>query len=166
MGASPSWGSTMDRRAKQFDIAEFVLGSALIAMAVVVWIDAGSLAAGSMYGVGPSAAPRIVAGGLAVLGLATLLAAFRRTPTPTDSADWTAVVVMLAGFAALIALIAWGGGFIAATTILFAATSRAFGRRAAVTDVVLGAALGTCIYLVFTKLLTLGLPQGPLERLL
>jgi putative tricarboxylic transport membrane protein len=66
----------------------------------------------------------------------------------------------------LIALVAWGGGFIAATTVLFAATSWAFGRRAVVTDVLLGAVLATCIYLVFTKLLTLGLPQGPLERLL
>src|SRR5919109_1542456 len=154
------------KRAKPFDGADFVLGLALIAMAVVIWIDASSLAPGSMYGVGPSAAPKIVASGLAGLGFATLLASFRRTPAPTESADWTAVVVMLAGFAALIALVAWGGGFIAATTVLFAATSWAFGRRAVVTDVLLGAVLATCIYLVFTKLLTLGLPQGPLERLL
>jgi putative tricarboxylic transport membrane protein len=156
----------MEKQAKRFDVAEFVLGFALIAMAVVLWIDASFLSLGSTYGVGPSAAPKIVASGLAVLGLATLLVTLRGSPADTESANWTAVLVMLAGFAALIAVIARGGGFITASTILFAATSWGFGRRAVVTDVLLGAAFATCIYLVFTKLLTLGLPQGPLERLL
>jgi putative tricarboxylic transport membrane protein len=156
----------MEKQAKRFDVAEFMLGLALIAIAVVMWIDASLLSSGSMYGVGPSAAPKIVATGLAVLGLGTLLVTLRGTPADIESADWTAVLVMLAGFAVLIALIAWGGGFIAASTTLFAATSWAFGRRAVVTDVVLGLLLATCIYLVFTKLLTLGLPQGPLERLI
>ena len=51
-------------------------------------------------------------------------------------------------------------------TVLFAATARAFGRRALATDVAIGFVTGVVIYLVFTKLLTLGLPQGPLERLI
>ena len=50
-------------------------------------------------------------------------------------------------------------------TVLFAATATAFGRRAIVTDLVLGFVIATVIYLVFSKLLTLGLPAGPLERL-
>jgi putative tricarboxylic transport membrane protein len=156
----------MEKRVKGFDVAEFGVGLALIAIAVVVWIDASFLAPGSIYGVGPSAAPKIVAIGLAVLGFATLLATLRGTPSEIESTDWTAVFVILAGFAALVALIARGGGFIAASTILFAATTWAFGRRAVVTDAVLGFVLATCIYFVFTKLLTLGLPKGPLERLL
>jgi putative tricarboxylic transport membrane protein len=156
----------MEKRAKRFDVAEFVVGLALIAVAIVLWIDASFLAAGSAYGIGPSAAPKIVAIGLAVLGLGTLLVTLRGSPAEPERGDWSAILVMLAGFAALIALIAGGGGFIAASTILFAATSWAFGRRALVTDVALGFLLATCIYLVFTKLLTLGLPQGPLERLI
>ena len=156
----------MEMRAKRFDVAEFVVGLALMAIAAVLWLDASYLAAGSIYGVGPSAAPKIVAIGLAVLGLATLMAALRGSPSDTETADWSAVLVMLGGLAALIALIAWGGGFIVASTILFAATSWAFGRRGLVVDAVLGFFLATCIYLVFTKLLTLGLPQGPLERLI
>jgi putative tricarboxylic transport membrane protein len=166
LGVPAPVGSTMEKQGKRFDVAEFVLGLALIAIAVVLWIDASLLSLGSPYGVGPSAAPKIVACGLAVLGLATLLVTLRGTPADTENADWTAVLVMLAGFAALIGVIARGGGFIAASTILFAATSWAFGRRALVTDVALGFVLATCLYLVFTKLLTLGLPQGPLERLL
>jgi putative tricarboxylic transport membrane protein len=156
----------MEIRAKRFDVAEFVVGLALMAIAAVLWIDASYLVAGSLYGVGPSAAPKIVAFGLAALGLATLLTAFRYTTAETESADWSAIFVMLAGLAALIALIACGGGFISGSTILFAATSWAFGRRALVVDAVLGFFLASCIYLVFTKLLTLGLPQGPLERLI
>jgi putative tricarboxylic transport membrane protein len=155
----------MEQRPKGFDLTEFGVGLALFAIAIVLWIDAAFLAPGSIYGVGPSAAPKIVAIGLAVLGLATVLAALRAA-AEIESTDWTAVFVMLAGFAMLMLLIARGGGFIAASTLLFAATSWAFGRRALVTDVVLGFVLATCIYLVFTKLLTLGLPQGPLERLL
>jgi len=67
---------------------------------------------------------------------------------------------------ALIAIIGLGGGFIPATTILFAATAASFGRRAIHIDVAIGLVLALAIYLLFDKLLTLSLPAGPLERLL
>ena len=67
---------------------------------------------------------------------------------------------------ALIAIIAFGGGFIPATAVLFAATAAAFGRKAVITDLVIGAVLGLAVYLLFDKLLTLSLPAGPIERLL
>jgi putative tricarboxylic transport membrane protein len=50
--------------------------------------------------------------------------------------------------------------------LLFAATARGFGRRALLVDLLIGLALGLVVYLMFTKLLTLALPQGPLERLI
>ena len=67
---------------------------------------------------------------------------------------------------ALIAIIGLGGGFILATSVLFAATSAAFGRRAILVDLAIGLVLAVVIYLLFDKLLTLSLPAGPLERLL
>jgi putative tricarboxylic transport membrane protein len=73
---------------------------------------------------------------------------------------------MIGGLVALIATIWLGGGFIPATTLLFAATARAFGRRALVVDLVIGFVIGVLVYLAFTRLLTLSLPEGPLERLL
>ena len=76
------------------------------------------------------------------------------------------MLLILAGLALLIAIIGFGGGFILATTALFVTTSAAFGRRAFVTDLVIGAVLTTLIYLAFDRLLTLSLPAGPLERLL
>jgi putative tricarboxylic transport membrane protein len=156
----------MDNGTGRFDWVEIAIGLVLILVAGVVWSDASRLAPGSVYGVGPSAAPRLVAAGLAILGAATLFQALRSKPTPIERADWTAVLVMLAALIAMIILIAWGGGFITASTILFAATSWAFGRRAIMADVGIGLVLAVVIYLLFTKVLTLGLPQGPLERLI
>jgi len=52
------------------------------------------------------------------------------------------------------------------TAILFATTSAAFGRRAFLTDLLIGAAIAVFVYLLFGKLLTLSLPAGPLEHLL
>ena len=66
----------------------------------------------------------------------------------------------------LIAIIEFGGGFIPAIAILFAATSAAFGRRAVIADLIIGAVLALIVFLLFSKLLTLSLPMGPLERLL
>ena len=66
----------------------------------------------------------------------------------------------------MIAIIGFGGGFILATTILFAATATAFGRRAFLADLAIGFVLALVVYLMFDKLLSLSLPAGPLERLL
>jgi putative tricarboxylic transport membrane protein len=50
--------------------------------------------------------------------------------------------------------------------VLFAAVSTAFGRRAVLTDLLIGLGLGLAAYLLFAKLLALTLPVGPLERLI
>ena len=49
---------------------------------------------------------------------------------PRESVDMTAILYILGGLAALIAIIGFGGGFIPATAILFAAVAAGFGRRA------------------------------------
>jgi putative tricarboxylic transport membrane protein len=75
------------------------------------------------------------------------------------------VWLILGGLAMLIAIIGLGGGFILATTALFVTTATAFGRRAILTDLAIGFVLTTLIYVAFSRLLTLSLPAGPLERL-
>ena len=67
--------------------------------------------------------------------------------------------------ASMIAIIGLGGGFIPAMTVLFAATATAFGRRAILADLAIGFVIGTIIYIAFSRLLTLSLPAGPIERL-
>ena len=48
-------------------------------------------------------------------------------------------MLILGGLALLIAIIGLGGGFILATVVLFVTTSAAFGRRAILADLAIGA---------------------------
>jgi putative tricarboxylic transport membrane protein len=151
---------------RRADPAGLVVAALLIAAAAVIVWDTSRLTISSAYGLGPQAVPNVIAAGLVLLGIGNLVMAFRHEFPPREDADPKAILLILAGLVALMVLIAFGGGFIVPTAILFACTSAAFGRRAFVTDFGIGIVLGFAIYLLFVKLLTLGLPQGPLERLL
>ena len=154
------------RSGRPVDRAAIVIGlSLLIVAAITVW-DAHRLTMTSTYGMGPEAMPYIIAGGLAVLAIGHLVFAFRNSLPAREEADPRAVLWIALGLVALIAGIGFGAGFIPAMALLFAATARAFGRTAVVTDLVIGVVLAFIVYLMFTKLLTLSLPEGPLERLL
>jgi putative tricarboxylic transport membrane protein len=160
----------METRARRrFARTELAVGVSLLVLAGVLLFDAARLAPGSIYGVGPSAVPTLVAGGLILLGLATVLAAWREQAGEGESeageADRGGILIVLGGLAALIAAVALGGGFVIASAALFAATAWAFARRALAAAVMIGFALALVVYLGFTKLLALSLPQGPLERL-
>lgn len=148
------------------DVAGFVIGAALLVLAAVVAWDAMSLQLAATYGVGPKAMPYVVAIGLAVLAAGNFVLAWRGAFPEREEVDPRAIALILGGLAAMIATIGLGGGFIAATTILFVATAAAFGRRAVHIDLAIGIVLAFAIYLLFDKLLTLSLPAGPLERLL
>lgn len=151
---------------KRFDPAGGIVALALALMAGVILWDMSQLQITSAYGVGPKMMPIVVACGLLVLAVANLVMALRGDMPPRESADPKAILLILGGLAALIAIIGLGGGFIPATAILFAATSAAFGRKAFIADLVIGFGLALLIFLIFDKLLTLSLPFGPLERLL
>ena len=120
---------------------------------------------GQTYGLGPKAMPYVIAAGLALLAVGESCAGAATFPRARASIR-KAIVLILGGLAALIAIIGLGGGFIPATTILFVATAAAFGRRAIHIDLAIGLVLALVVYLLFDKLLTLSLPAGPLERLL
>jgi putative tricarboxylic transport membrane protein len=144
-----------------------ILVAALLALgaAVIIW-DANRLALGQTYGIGPKAMPYVVAVGLALLALGNLVTGLSGERSPRESTDPKAILRILGGLAAVIAIIGFGGGFILATTFLFAMTAAAFGRVAFFIDLAIGFALSLAAYLMFDKLLTLSLPAGPLERLL
>lgn len=152
--------------ARHADPAGFAVAALLLATAGLIVLDASRLQISSTYGVGPKAMPFVVAAGLVPLAIANAVMAWRTDFPAREEADPKAIILILGGLAALIALIGLGGGFIPGTAILFAATTSAFGRRAFVTDLVIGAALGLAIFFVFEKLLTLSLPAGPIENLL
>jgi putative tricarboxylic transport membrane protein len=151
---------------RRLDPAGLVIALILLALAGLVYWDTNRLELNAVYGIGPKAMPYVVATGLLLLALGNAVLALRGALPERETIDFGALALILGGLAALIALIAFGGGFILATAVLFAAVSTAFGRRAILTDLLIGLGLGLAAYLLFAKLLALTLPVGPLERLL
>ncbi len=156
----------MQSQERRFDPAGVVVAGLLAVLAGVIFWDMSTLQITQTYGVGPKAMPIVVASGLVLLAIGNLVMAFRGEFPEREEAAHLPIVLILGGLAAVIVLIGIGGGFIASMTILFAATSAAFGRRAILVDLAIGFALGLGAYLMFAKLLSLSLPVGPLERLL
>ncbi len=148
------------------DRAGIAIAIVLLVIAAVITWDSTALQLAPTYGLGPKMMAYVVAAGMAVVGIANLVMAWQGGFPERESYDPKAIVLILGGFAALIAIIALGGGFIPATAVLFAATAAAFGRKAVHIDLLIGAVLGVAVYLLFDKVLTLSLPAGPLERLL
>ncbi|MFL5027069.1 MAG: tripartite tricarboxylate transporter TctB family protein [Microvirga sp.] len=151
---------------RRIDVAGLVIALVLLALAGLVWWDMTKLQILSPYDLGPKVMPIVVSACLALLAIGNAIGALRGDLPPRDSLDWKPIILILGGLACLIALIAFGGGFMIGTAILFATTSAAFGRRAFLTDLLIGAAIAVVVYLLFGKLLTLSLPAGPLEHLL
>ncbi|MSP47586.1 MAG: tripartite tricarboxylate transporter TctB family protein [Xanthobacteraceae bacterium] len=148
------------------DTAGMLIAGVLLLIAVVIFWDTSALQLAPTYGVGPKATPYVIATGMAVLAAGNFWLSWRGDYPERESFDPKAIVLILGGLAALIAIIGLGGGFIPATAVLFAATATAFGRRAVHIDLAIGLALGFIVFLLFDKLLTLALPAGPIERLL
>ncbi|WP_246529622.1 tripartite tricarboxylate transporter TctB family protein [Microvirga zambiensis] len=148
------------------DVAGVVIALLLLVLAGMVWWDMTKLQILSPYDLGPKVMPIVVAIGLTLLALGNGVGALQGNLPARDSLDWKPIILILGGLAALIVLIAIGGGFMIGTAILFATTSAAFGRRAFLTDLLIGAVISVFVYLLFGKLLTLSLPAGPLEHLL
>ncbi len=150
---------------RRVDPAGVVIALALAGLAAVLVWDASQLQSNNPYGMGPHVMPVVIAVGLGILAIGNLVEALRGHLPARESADPRAVWLILGGLGLLIAIIGLGGGFILATTALFVTTATAFGRRAILTDLAIGFVLATLIYLAFSRLLTLSLPAGPLERL-
>jgi putative tricarboxylic transport membrane protein len=150
---------------RSVDRPALVVGIILLGIAAIVAFDASQMTKAAMYGIGPTAMPYVVAVFFAGLGLSHFVVAFRDgLPMPED-ADWGAFGWVLGALLALIVAIAAGIGFILGATLLFALTARAFGRRALLTDLAIGLIIAVVVFLIFNNLLSLTLPQGPLERL-
>ena len=147
------------------DWAGVAIAAGLVVFAIVLVIDAMRIQANVTYGMGPEAVPIVIAICFGVLAIGNLVNALRADFPEREQMDFRPVGLVLIGLAAMIAIIGFDGGFIPAMTVLFVATSTAFGRRAILTDTVIGFVIGTVIYIAFSRLLTLSLPAGPIERL-
>lgn len=143
-----------------------IIGLLLLAVAAVTAWDASTMQVRANYGVGADAASYLVAAFFVALAVGHFVAAFWGPGMEVDRIDYRAVGLVGLALASLVAAIALGAGFILGTTLLFAFTARAFGRRAFVADLAIGFVLGLLVFLLFHGLLTLALPEGPLERLI
>ena len=143
-----------------------IIGLLLLAVAAVTAWDASTMRITANYGVGADAASYLVALMLVGLAVGHFVAAFWGAGMAVDEVDYKAVGWVGLALASLVATIGLGGGFILGTTLLFAFTARAFGRRAFLADLVIGFVLAALVYGLFHGLLTLALPEGPLERLI
>src|SRR3712207_7931687 len=93
------------------------------------------------YGVGADAASYLVALMLCGLAVGHFVAAFWGSGIISDAIDLKAVGWVGLALGSLVAVIGLGGGFILGSTLLFAFTARAFGRRAFLADLAIGAVL-------------------------
>lgn len=143
-----------------------VIAVVLFAIAFITYWDASHMKVRATYGMSASAASYFVAILFVALAIGHLINAFKPSDIEVEAADWMAVSWIGLALASLIGSIWAGGGFILGSTLLFALTARAFGRRALLPDLCLGAVIGVLVFLLFNKILTLALPQGPLERLI
>lgn len=149
---------------------------ALLALALAIWLDSNRLPEQTTVGVGPTAAMRLVALLVAVLGVAHGVVAWGRRIretedgfTPQALAPTThpaGLAWILGGLAVLGACVYFGGGFVIGATALFVTTARAFGQAHGVRSWGIGLTLTTLVFLFFARVLSLTLPTGPIERLL
>jgi putative tricarboxylic transport membrane protein len=145
-------------------------------------LQATQLRAGPGYAaVGPRVFPTVVGIGLIASGLAVLLGALRRSPatapvlevdttdplgTETDTeTDWPTLGIVAALLAVAIALFQ-PLGFVITSAAFLVACARALGSRSLLRDGAAGVGLAVVTYAVFTYLLGLELPDGPLAILL
>ncbi len=145
-----------------------IIGALLLVLAAALFFDATRLPPPRVHGVGPSAALRLVGVALAILGVAHLVVAWRRRGAAgaVEHGNLGALAWVFSALVGLMAVLHLGGGFILGTTWLFAGTARGFGERFSVKSIGIGLVLCTLVYAFFTRALSLGLPAGPIERLL
>ena len=135
---------------------------AVIGLAAFIGYETFSITVSPGYArVGPRVVPFAVAGLLAVLGTGLLIAALSGvwSVPASPGRKLMPLLTIIGGLAAYIALLK-PMGFILASAILFVAIARAFASERIFRDAGIGLALSLMVFLLFTQLLQLPLPDG------
>lgn len=156
--------------------AELVVSLGVLALGIAAAVVAWRLPeAGGYARIGPNFMPKLVAGGLIVLGVWLLVERFTggwRAPVPDDAGErgehsfvpqafgWVSV-----GLFAQMALINTAG-FVLAAGVLFVCVARGFGSERWLRDLVAGLAIGLAVFAFFVHFLNVNLPAGWLKPLL
>jgi putative tricarboxylic transport membrane protein len=146
-----------------------VLSLGVLALGLFITVETALLEVGPSHAaVGPRLFPFLIAAGLIVVGLALLREAFfgHIAHERGWELDGRSVALVLAGLIVQMLLLE-SLGWIIATTLLFAATTLAFGSRRLVLDIAIGVVLTGFAFVLFNYGLGLDLPTGTaIEQLL
>jgi putative tricarboxylic transport membrane protein len=151
-------------------LPDIAIGIGVLLLAGVVALATGAIHVSPGYAfVGPRAFPYGIAVFLALVGVGLVATAIGRSrverPPAALPAGGTAFWWVLGGFAAnLIALSLLG--FIFAAAIQYVLTARGFGSRRWWRDAVCGLVLATAAYLLFSQILQINIPPGPILEML
>jgi putative tricarboxylic transport membrane protein len=144
-------------------VGEAILGGGVLALGLFIGVETARLeVAPSHAAIGPTLFPFLIAGGLIIIGALVLREAFFGHVAHERGGfelDWLAVALVSAGLIVQLFLLEMVG-WIPATTILFVATTRAFGSRRLLLDAVIGLVLASLAFVVFNYGLGLDLPVG------
>ena len=108
--------------------------------------------------------PKVVALGLFCLGIWTVIEAWRGDFPEREHQEVAPVIWIVAGLAGQMLLLRIAG-FSIATGVLFALTARGFGKRQIWFSLPIGIIMSFIVWAIFSQLLQLTLPAGPLEHL-
>ena len=148
------------------DRAGLVIAVLLAVLAAVIFYETRAMKVTALYArVGPTTFPYVIATVLAVLAVGTALSALRGG-FPQREPERLAPILWIVGGLALQLLLLKPAGFSIATGCLFALTARGFGRGPLWLTIPIGIVFSLAVWLIFSRLLMLSLPAGPLERLI
>ena len=153
------------RDGRRADTGALVIAAGLFGFGAVIIADALQLAdLGGYSQVGPGTVPEIVGGVLILLAVWTVVAAFRHDFPERERVEVPPLLWVVGGLVAQILLLI-PAGFSIATGVMFGATARGFGYRNLIFAVIVGIVLSFAVWLLFSQLLQLHLPEGVLENL-
>ncbi len=143
-------------------VGETILGGGVLALGLFIAFETAQMTvAATQAAVGPRLFPFLVATGLVVVGLLLLREALfgHIAHEGGFELDWRAVALVGGGLIAQLLLLERLGWMIA-TTVMFVATTLAFGSRRLLIDAAIGLALSGFAFVCFNYGLGLDLPVG------
>src|SRR5690606_20856380 len=146
-------GRAMRRRQRSVAVLETAIGLGALRLAALMFWQAWSIPVSPLYArIGPSIFPYFTAAAFAVLAVLMIIDGLRGGwQTEEEKAvatEWRAILYVLAGLAANVALIDYLG-FTAASTVLFVLVARGFGSRTPLRDAAIGFAIALAAYFGF-----------------
>jgi putative tricarboxylic transport membrane protein len=148
--------------------AHRIAALAFLAVAVGVLTGAFTIDQGTTYqAMGPRVFPLLVGAGMCLVSAIGVVQAFRGTDTEQidqlreeiRATHWPSVLLLVAALIGYVLLLT-PLGYWQTTTVFFVAVARVLGSRKLVRDAIIGLVLALAVYILFDRLLGIGLPPG------